>query len=314
MRIDLVKNNSLFFILLGLIGISFPIKLFVKNNFDLLQQQDTALYNRQYYLLQKVVSESAYAEKKEQIRINMERWKAFPGNPGKHYLFVNVADFSLHVIENDSVIMSMKAIVGKTYRKTPVFNAKLTNIIFNPSWNIPTSILKKDMLPMVLKDTSYLRKKHIRIYQYKKGAIRKEIPADSVNWQALSINYFPYELIQDPGKDNALGVVMFMFPNPYDVFMHDTPAKNLFNKPEPAFSSGCIRISDAIGLADYLLKNKNGWNRKKIMQLIQSGKTATIDLAVPVDIYIVYFTAWVDEHDILQIRKDIYDQDTLHVE
>ncbi|HEY4800368.1 MAG TPA: L,D-transpeptidase family protein [Bacteroidia bacterium] len=311
---DLRKNNFLFLALLSIIGISYPVKFFLKNNFNLFQQQDTVLYNRQYYLLQKALTDSANAKRTEQIRINMERWKAFPKNPGRQYLFVNVADFSLQVVENDSVVMGMKAIVGRTYRKTPVFNAKLSHIVFNPSWNIPISILKKDILPVVFKDTSYLRKKHIRIYRYGAGGIREVVPADSVNWHRLSIHYFPYELIQDPGKDNSLGVVLFMFPNPYDVFMHDTPAKNLFNKSEPAFSSGCIRISDAIGLADYLLKNKRGWDRKKIMEVIQSGKTTTVNLAEPIDIYITYFTAWMDEHATLQFRKDIYDQDTLQLE
>lgn len=249
------------------------------------------------------------AEKKtEQIRINMEQWKTFPIDTGRRYLLVNIPDFNLALIENDSTVLKMKAIVGRTYRKTPVFNARLTHIIFNPAWNIPSTILTEDILPLVLKDTSYLRKRHIRIYQTKKGETRKEVPTDEVDWKTVSEKYFPYELIQNPGKDNALGVVKFMFPNQYNVYMHDTPVKDLFNETERTFSSGCIRISNAIDLAEQLLKGK--WRRKKIMQIIQSGETVMVNLPQPVNVYIVYFTAWVDACGKVQFRKDIYERDT----
>jgi len=309
MQWNFYKYNFIFVILIILIGFSFSLKPFLKHDSGFSSQQDTTVYHAQYYLLQKALSDSANVKKREQIKINMDRWKAMPINWGKHYLLINIADFSLNVMENDSIIMSMKAIVGRTYRKTPVFNAKMRSIIFNPSWNIPETILKNDVLPLVLKDTSYLRKKHIQIYQTKKGGIRKEISADSINWKAVSARYFPYELTQSPGKDNALGVVKFMFPNQYSVYMHDTPAKELFEETERTFSSGCIRISNAIDLAEYLLKGK--WSRKQIMKTIQSGETVTVTLSEPIETYIEYFTAWVDDYGMVQFRKDIYEEDTL---
>jgi murein L,D-transpeptidase YcbB/YkuD len=241
----------------------------------------------------------------EQIKINMERWKALPENLGEHYLFVNVADFKLQEWKDDSVILSMKVVVGKTYRQTPMFHAKISHVIFNPTWNIPSTILKEDILPLVLKDTSYLRKRHIRIYQTKKGGERREVPPDSVDWENVSSEDFPYELIQDAGKDNMLGVAKFMFPNPYNVYMHDTPSKELFAETERTFSSGCIRVSNATALAGHLLK----WNRKKVLRAIESGETTIIYLDEPVNVFIEYFTAWVDPKGILQFRKDVYDRD-----
>lgn len=242
----------------------------------------------------------------EQIKVNMERWKIFPANKTNRYLLANIPDFNLSLMENDSVILNMKAIVGRTYRKTPVFNARLTHIVFNPTWNIPPTILKEDVLPLALKDSSYLRKNHIRIFQTKKGETRKEVPVDSVDWKTVSVKNFPYELIQDPGKYNALGAVKFIFPNPYNVYMHDTPAKELFTETQRTFSSGCIRISNAVGLAEQLLKGK--WSKKKIIQVIQSGETTTVNLTALVDVYITYFTAWVDKNGSLQFRKDIYEK------
>lgn len=241
----------------------------------------------------------------EQIKINMERWKLLSPISVKSYLFINVPDFSLWAVENDSVVRKMKVIVGRTYRSTPVFQAKMTHLIFNPTWNIPSTILEEDILPLVFKDTSYLRKRHIRIYHTEKGGVRKEIPVDSVDWEAMSVKYFPYELIQDPGKDNMLGVVKFMFPNPYNIYLHDTPVKELFAETERTFSSGCIRVYNATELAGYLLK----WSKKKVMKTIQSGETLLVNLTEPITVYIEYFTAWVDEKGSLQFRKDIYDRD-----
>lgn len=272
-------------------------------------RQDSTLFHPQYYLLEKALSDSSLYERQEQVRINMERWKALPRHLGKHYLFVNTADFRLDVVANDSVVMDMRVVVGRYYRKTPVFHAKLTHIVFNPSWNIPPNVLKKDILPELLKDSSFLSKNHMVVFQKDPAGTRKKISADTIDWKKISSESFPYELVQEPYAANALGVVKFMFPNRYNVYMHDTPFKNLFEKTEPAFSSGCIRLSDATGLAVHLLKSEKNWDEKRIADIIAMGRTFTVFLSEPVEVYIQYFTAWVDAKGKIQFRKDIYNRD-----
>jgi murein L,D-transpeptidase YcbB/YkuD len=239
----------------------------------------------------------------------MERWKALPPDLGRFYIFVNTADFMLKVIKNDMVVMQMRVIVGRTYRRTPIFNSKLTHIILNPSWHIPPSIIKNDILPQIKKNKGYLQEKHIKIFYYDEKQKLTEVSGDSIDWNNISMKSFPYKLIQDPGEDNALGLVKFMFANDYNVYMHDTPSKELFNDSEPTFSSGCIRLSHALDLAMILLKNNTEWPIQKIIKTIGNGKTVTISLSEPVNIYIQYFTAWVNGEGMIQFRKDIYKRD-----
>lgn len=245
------------------------------------------------------------------IKLNMERWKHLPNSFSKPSLLVNAADFSLTVIDNDTVALKMKTIIGREYRKTPVFSAKLTHIVFNPTWNIPPNILKKDILPAARKDISYLEKKHIRIFEIDSFGKRREMPITANELDKIS-NKGSAEFVQDPGPQNSLGAVKFVFPNHYYVYMHDTPSKELFEQSEPMYSSGCIRLSKAVDLAIYLLKKEKGWNLLKIDQTILSGKTTTVYLKNPVNVYIEYFTAWVSfENGMLQFRKDIYRRDNI---
>lgn len=244
----------------------------------------------------------------KQIKLNMERWKHLPNNLGKHYLFVNTADFSLIAVKNDTVALKMKTIVGRSYRKTPVFSAKLTHIVFNPTWNIPPNILKKDILPQVKKDIKYLEKKHIRVFRTDSFGNKKQISAAEINWNQL-IDNSPLEFVQDPGPENAMGAVKFVFPNRYYVYMHDTPSKDLFEEPEPMYSSGCIRLSKAVDLARHLLENEKSWTDEKVSQVLKSGKMYSVYIENPIDVYIQYFTAWVDDNGTLQFRKDIYNRD-----
>lgn len=244
-----------------------------------------------------------------QLKLNSERWMNEPFNMVKYYLFVNAADFSMKVVRNDTVRLQMKIIVGRPYRPTPVFHARLTHLIFNPTWNIPPTILKNDILPIVRNNRSYLRKKHIRVFRTVDGK-RYQVSINSVNWKRISAENFPYELIEDPGPSNPLGVVKFMFPNSHNVYMHDTPSKELFNETSLTFSSGCIRLSKALDLANYLLKNAKGWDEEQINKTVKKGKTLTVLMPEPIEVYIEYFTAWVDEHGVLQFRNDIYNKDS----
>lgn len=306
MRFLILPAFTFFLVLLLLV---FTTAIFSPGETIPASRPDSILFHQQYYLLEKALSDSSLKENREQIKINMERWKALPRYLGEHYLFVNTADFRLDAVENDSVVMDMKVVVGRYYRRTPVFRAKLTHIVFNPSWNIPPNILKKDILPEILKDSLFTVKNHIEVFQKDSAGTRRKIRADTINWKTISLQDFPYELVQEPCAANVLGVAKFIFPNKYNVYMHDTPYKNLFEKTEPAFSSGCIRLSDATGLAIHLLKDEKNWNEKRIKTVIGTGKTFTVFLGKPLEVYVQYFTAWVDTKGKVQFRKDIYNRD-----
>ena len=244
-------------------------------------------------------------KKISQIRINMKRWKAFPTEPGKEYVYVNVPDFKLEVIKENCVMLDMNVIVGKRTWQTPQFNAQMTHLIFNPSWYVPANILHSEILPAARRNHAYFENHHMRVYATVDGK-RKEIPVSAIDW---SSEEFPYSVAQDPGPDNPLGVVKFLFPNGYSVYMHDTPSKKLFDKDVRAFSHGCIRLSRATDLAYYLLEDQEGWNKETIDSAIAIGKTKTVYLQDTIPVYIGYFTSWVDDLGELQFRNDIYGKD-----
>lgn len=244
----------------------------------------------------------------DQIKVNMERFRWISYNLGETYIYVNIADFKLRVYENNSVVLEEKVIVGKPFRKTPVFTSRMEYIVLNPYWTVPPTILYEDMIPEVKKNMDYLASKKIHIYQGN-GSSRIEISPDAVNWQEISRNNFPYTLRQDPGPLNALGIVKFMFPNKYNVYIHDTPTKELFNRTERTFSSGCIRLNNPRSLLQYLTAGYLDTDMEKIDRYLDKGQEITIVFTKPLNVHILYLTAWV-ENDIIQFRKDIYDRDS----
>jgi len=240
-----------------------------------------------------------------QIALNMDRLRWLPGDTGRRYIFVNVADFSLQVIEDEQVVMSMKIIVGKTEQKSCVLSRKMTYLELNPFWRIPDSIATKEILPHVKKDPEYLAKNHIKVF-WDWGDRSKEIDPGSVDWSRIKARHFKYKLRQEPGTLNPLGRIKFMFPNECEIYLHDTPARHLFGRTRRDFSHGCIRIEKPIDLAAYLLQNKDSWTQKKILAEIRKGKRQMIMLPHPIDVHIFYGTAWVDQNGSLQFRDDIY--------
>ncbi|ELR69668.1 Peptidoglycan-binding domain protein [Fulvivirga imtechensis AK7] len=241
----------------------------------------------------------------QQIILNMERCRWLPLDMGAHYILVNIANYELEVVKNNELQLEMDVVVGKPYRKTPVFSQKMLYIVFNPYWTIPPTILHNDIIPAVRNNLNYLRKNNIKVI---KG--NTEIDPSSINWAEAKPGNFPYQLRQDPGLDNALGVVKFMFPNPYNVYMHDTNHRELFSKTDRALSSGCIRLSRPIDLAVYLLKDHPAeWTEERINKVIGKDKNYTVMLAEEVDVHILYWTAFVDENGSINFRKDIYDRD-----
>jgi L,D-transpeptidase YcbB len=242
-----------------------------------------------------------------QIKLNMERWRWLPADLGTQHLMVNIPGFELKIIENHTVQSAMRVIVGRKKRQTPILSSTLTYLEFNPFWNIPQTIARKDILPKIKSDPQYLSKNNIQVLSgWEQNA--PMIDPSLIDWHAFSENYLPYRLRQDPAPHNALGQVKFMFPNHHSVYIHDTPGKALFNKEMRSFSSGCVRVEHPLELAHLLLKNQQ-WDHQRIAKTIDSKKRRTIVMKHPIPVHLVYFTAWTDENDTLHFGQDIYGRD-----
>jgi murein L,D-transpeptidase YcbB/YkuD len=220
-----------------------------------------------------------------QIRVNMERLRWLPLYDKEEKIVINIPEFKLHLFNTDSLLYSMKVIIGKTFQPTAVFKGDIEEIILCPYWNIPPGILQNEILPAVRKNSNYLKQNHME-------------------WYGSNIR-------QKPGYDNALGWIKFLFPNRYNIYMHDTPNKYLFEKNIRTFSHGCIRLENAKKLAVYLLRNTKNWNSTTIDDFIQKKRETKIKLNSRIPVYIVYRTAWVDKDGKLNLRKDIYGKDKL---
>jgi len=249
-------------------------------------------------------------ERIRQIELNLERWRWLPLDLGQRHIIVNIAGFELDVVENNSSVMKMKVVVGKQFRRTPVFSGKMSYLVLSPYWHIPPSLAVKDKLPLIRKDPDYLSNHEIKVFQGW-GAESLEINTDSVDWSKIGAKNFNYRLRQEPGPINALGRVKFMFPNKFNVYLHDTPSRELFEKTVRSFSSGCIRIEDPIGLAEYLLLDYPEWNRQAMLSAIDKRTEKSIQLKQKMPVHLLYWTAWIDSEGILQFRDDIYGRDAL---
>lgn len=239
------------------------------------------------------------------ITANLERWRWVSDDLGDSYVMVNAADYSLRFIEKGEQTFTAKAIVGTSKRPTPVFSSVMKYLVVNPDWTVPPQILKQDVIPDLKKDSSYLQRKNMKIVT-RDGSV---VDPSSIDWQQVSANRFPYMIKQEPGKTNPLGEIKFMFPNQYDVYIHDTPSRWQFSKSVRPFSSGCIRINNVRDFARFLLKDDPDWNTGKLDEAIDDGRTRTIVLKEPVPVHILYFTAWADNDGTAYFGKDIYNRD-----
>ena len=244
-----------------------------------------------------------------QIRLNMERWRWLPQDLGERHIMVNTADFKLNVVENEKTTESIRAIVGKRERPTPVLSRKIRHLELNPYWNIPHNIALNDIIPSIKKDPGYLADNNIRIFENWEEDAR-ELNPESIDWNKITRKNFVYRFRQDPANSNALGRVKFIFPNKYSIYLHDTPARNLFNMAKRTFSSGCIRIEKPMKFAAYLLQDDPKWNLEKLIVAVNSKKNKAILLSHPINIHILYWTAWVDKDGIINFRDDIYAWDS----
>jgi murein L,D-transpeptidase YcbB/YkuD len=241
-----------------------------------------------------------------QIELNMERWRWLPDNLGKRHIMVNVPDYQLYVIENDLPVFTMRVVVGKKENPTPIFSDQMTHIIFSPYWNIPESIARKETIPHIVKDPDYLAKNNIDVVT----PSGQSVDPTTIDWSQAA-DTSNYRFRQRPGKGNSLGGVKFMFPNQFNVYLHDTPAEGLFGRVERDFSHGCVRVEKPVDLARYLLKDQPQWTEEAIKAAMNSGVERTVQLKERIPVHLLYWTAWADKDGTIEFREDIYGHDAI---
>ncbi|HEY8397488.1 MAG TPA: L,D-transpeptidase family protein [Flavihumibacter sp.] len=219
-----------------------------------------------------------------QILVNMERLRWVPAEPRGDFILVNIPEFRLHVFENGEYLRNMDVVVGTSTNSTVIFTGNLKYVVFSPYWNVPPGILKNEVLPGIARDPNYLARHNMEWYGNK-------------------------QVRQKPGPKNSLGLVKFLFPNNYNIYLHDTPSKSLFKEDKRAFSHGCIRVSDPVWLAEWLLRTDTTWTSEKISSAMHAGKEKYVTLKNEVPVFIGYFTSWVDRDGLLHFRDDIYGHD-----
>lgn len=248
------------------------------------------------------------AERIRQVILNMERWRWLPQDLGQRHLLVNIANFELDVFESGEIVLMMRVMVGRDYRRTPVFSDRMTYLVLSPYWHVPPGIATRDILPAVKKDLGYLAKQNMKVFQGW-GAEARAIDPATINWQTMTARNLNYRFRQDPGPANALGRVKFMFPNRFNVYLHDTPSRELFTRMERAFSSGCIRVEKPIELAEYVLRGDPQWTRANIEAAFKKWQEQTVRLPEPIPVHLLYWTAWANDDGSINFRRDIYERD-----
>ncbi|MGD2217377.1 MAG: L,D-transpeptidase family protein [Gemmatimonadales bacterium] len=249
-------------------------------------------------------------ERVRQIELNLERWRWLPQELGDRYLIVNIANFELDVVEAGRTLLTMRIVAGRPYRRTPVFSDLMTYLVFNPYWHVPRNLAVQDILPQIKSDTSYLARQRMRVFRTSERGGLEEVDPTTVGWAQVTAENFAFSFRQDPGPANALGRVKFMFPNRFNVYLHDTPTRTLFERSARDFSSGCIRIEKPIELAEYVLAGDPSWTRDRIMAAIATGSEETVRLPQPIPVHLLYWTAWSDDDGSIQFRRDVYDRDS----
>jgi len=239
-----------------------------------------------------------------QLRLSLERLRWVSGEVADKFVAVNIAGFRVFVIRDRQYHWISRAMVGKTYRQTPVFRGDIRYLELNPTWTVPPGILRNDILPAVKRNPDYLKERNISVID----RAGKRVDPDTVNWQGYSTG-IPYTLRQEPGPNNALGMVKFIFPNEHFVFLHDTPSRGLFARTDRAFSSGCIRVEDPLALAEILLDDPDKWSRDALDKKVASRQTLRVNLKEPVPVLILYLTANIDPEGQVRFMKDVYDRD-----
>ena len=237
----------------------------------------------------------------QQISLNLERWRWLPADLGQRHVLVNIPEYRLEVWDQGKVPLSMRVVVGKKDTPTPIFADDMTHIVFSPYWNIPTEIAKNETVPRALRDPAFLQRSNMEVLD-KAGNVVDPASIDVENVGA-------YRIRQRPGSSNALGFVKFMFPNQFNVYLHDTPTDSLFARAVRSFSHGCVRLEQPEQLAQYVLADQPEWTPERIRAAMHSGQERTVKLTGPLPVYLGYWTARISADGILQFRDDLYGVD-----
>ena len=240
-----------------------------------------------------------------QLRVNLERARWVLGGLDQDFVLVNLPAYKAYLIRGGRNIWESRIVIGQEARQTPSFRATMQTVVFNPDWTVPPTILAEDVLDGMKQGKNVLAEKRLQVYD-KDG---NEVSPSSIDWDNASADNFPYTLKQDPGEDNALGRVKFLFPNKYSIYLHDTPSKSLFESNKRTYSSGCIRIERPLDLAEILLSGQDSWTRAKMEDVITQGKTQNVDLEHRIPVVIVYWTVSVGASGEVRYTKDPYDLD-----
>jgi L,D-transpeptidase YcbB len=240
-----------------------------------------------------------------QLKVNVTRLRALSTNLGPRYVVANIPAARIEAIENGAAVSRHTAVAGKPDRPSPDINSKIVEINFNPYWTVPASIVRKDLIPKMQDAPDYLTSNHIRIFDVH----HKELQPADINWYSEDATHYNFR--QDPGSFNSLGSIRINFPNAYQVYMHDTPLKNLFGDDFRFHSSGCMRVQNVRELVGWLLRDTRGWSPEEIDRVIKSGDLKTARLATPVPLHWVYITGWATADGVVQFREDIYNRDGL---
>jgi murein L,D-transpeptidase YcbB/YkuD len=243
-----------------------------------------------------------------EIELNLERNRWLQNDFAPYHIFANLADQVVKVVRDEKTIHAELIQVGQPYHRTPEFTDEMEYVEFNPYWGVPSSIAVNEYLPKLRKNPGVLAAQNIAVFS---GG--KKVSSGSINWSAYGKGNFPFSLRQEPGKDNALGRVKFMFPNDFNVYMHDTPSKSKFESASRYFSHGCLRLKDPLRMAEVLLEQE-GWDRKRIDAVVASGKNTIVKLKQKIPVYIVYLTAFANKDGTVQFREDVYGRDKILAE
>lgn len=238
--------------------------------------------------------------RRQQIIVNLERWRWFSTEFAENYFIINIANYSLNVVENKDTTLVRNIAVGTNKRKTPVLTSKLRTVVFNPTWTVPPTILKEDVVPAMKRNRNYLAKKNITIYDSSGNIVEPSA------WNENKPNRYRY--VQSPGYNNSLGLMKIMFPNHYSVYLHDTNHRNIFGRNNRSLSSGCVRVENPLELAQHILDDEGTWPKDRIDTIIASKKTTSVKITKNYALYQWYWTAWSKKNQLL-FRADIYDLD-----
>ncbi len=242
----------------------------------------------------------------DQVRVNLERARWVLHDLGDEFVIINIAGLSAFLVRGREPVWSTRVVVGHPYRKTPVFKAEISYLVLNPTWTVPPTIMREDKMPAIVRDPGYLDSNNMEI----RDVAGQIVDPGTISWEEAAKTVFPYQIVQKPGPDNALGQIKFMFPNEYFVYLHDTPNRELFEKTVRTFSSGCIRLENPFDLAERLLAGDGIWTRQALDEVVARGETRNVMLQQKMPIIVMYWT--VQPSDTVGVRffPDVYDRDS----